>query len=365
MSASTGEPMEYAANGRRHIGLLLAADGDPRAAVVLLPDWRGQSDLALDHAAFVRGLGCCVVVADLYGDGFNPDSPDQVGPLVQRLVEHRDEGAAALAACVAALRERVPAGTPVVVLGYSAGGMIALDYGRSGGDVAGIVLCSALLKTAADGMGTKIAAPVLVLQGTRDQVSPMETIAAVIAEMDDAGNDVRLELFSQTHHAFDNPDAGTDPTARLVYSEVSAARARRAIAAFVDEVSGRSPQQSGPVVVPVLRTFSGPEARRFYLDFLGFTLDWEHRFEDGLPLYQQVSGEGCVLHLSEHHGDATPGSTVRIEVADVRRLQRRLADSPVYPLRPGVSEEAWGDDLVVPDPFGNRLVFHTPRRATP
>ena len=118
---------------------------------------------------------------------------------------------------------------------------------------------------------------------------------------------------------------------------------------------------AGPTTVPILRTFPGEEARRFYLDFLGFRLDWEHRFGEGMPLYQQVSREGCVLHLSEHHGDATPGSAVRIEIADVRTLQRELVESTVYPLRIGLSEQPWGDDLVMPDPFGNRIIFHTAR----
>lgn len=116
-----------------------------------------------------------------------------------------------------------------------------------------------------------------------------------------------------------------------------------------------------PVTIPILRTFPGQEARRFYVDFLGFAVDWEHRFGEGMPLYQQVSREGCVLHLSEHHGDATPGSSVRIEISDVRRLQRDLVDSLVYPLRIGLDRHPWGDDLAVPDPFGNRIIFHTPR----
>lgn len=230
--------LDYTAGAQRYRGVLLGAgDEAPRAAVVLLPDWRGQSPLARDHAGYLIGLGCIVAIADLYGDGFNPDSPDQVGPMVQRLLENRKQGVEALAACVARLREEVPADTPVVCLGYSAGGMIALDYGRSGGDVAGIVLCSALLKTAAEGMDTRIRAPVLILQGTQDQVSPMQTIAAVVAEMDAACNDVRVVLHSQTHHAFDNPQAGTDPRARLVYSPVAARRAQRAIAEFLTEVA--------------------------------------------------------------------------------------------------------------------------------
>ncbi|MFC6713246.1 glyoxalase superfamily protein [Branchiibius cervicis] len=117
------------------------------------------------------------------------------------------------------------------------------------------------------------------------------------------------------------------------------------------------------VVVPILRVFPGGEATRFYRDFLGFTIDWEHRFEPGLPLYLQVSRAGCVLHLSEHHGDAAPGSALRIEVDDVDALQRQVRDSDVYPLRIGLDRQPWGDDLQIPDPFGNRLIFHTPRRS--
>lgn len=118
-----------------------------------------------------------------------------------------------------------------------------------------------------------------------------------------------------------------------------------------------------PVTIPILRTFPGGEARRFYVDFLGFIVDWEHRFEAGMPLYQQVTRGACVLHLSEHHGDATPGSAVRIEIPDVRTLQKQLVDSPVYPLRIGLGTEPWGEDLEIPDPFGNRIIFHTPRSA--
>ncbi|HTD59406.1 MAG TPA: alpha/beta fold hydrolase [Gemmatimonadaceae bacterium] len=238
MSSTTETEFNYAVGDKRYRGLVLRrTDGKPKAAVVLLPDWRGQSPLAREHAKHLVALGCMTVIGDLYGEGFSPDSPDKVGPMVKNLMDHREQGVAALAACVARLRQEVPVDTPVLCLGYSAGGMVVLDYGRSGADVAGLILCSALLKTAATGMDTRIRPPVLVLQGTQDQVSPMETIAAVIAEMDRAGNDVRFELYTQTHHAFDNPDAGRDPNARLVYSPTSARRAAVAIASFVTEVT--------------------------------------------------------------------------------------------------------------------------------
>ena len=238
MSKLTGVPFTYAANGKSYRGQLVdAPQSPPRAAIVLLPDWRGQSALALDHARFFQHLGCCVVIGDLYGDGFSPTNPDDVGPMVRRLLDNRQEGVSALGACVTALRRSLPAPCPVVCLGYSAGGMVVLDYGRSGADVAGLITCSALLKTADAGMGTRIAAPLLIIQGTEDQVSPMVTIGEVIAEMDATKNDARFLLMSQTHHAFDNPEVGTDTSARLVYSASSAARARAAIESFVREVS--------------------------------------------------------------------------------------------------------------------------------
>ena len=40
---------------------------------------------------------------------------------------------------------------------------------------------------------------------------------------------------------------------------------------------------------PILRIFDAAKANEFYIDFLGFKVDWQHRFEDGLPLYMQIS----------------------------------------------------------------------------
>ena len=68
---------------------------------------------------------------------------------------------------------------------------------------------------------------------------------------------------------------------------------------------------------PILRIFDEAKAREFYLGFLGFELVFEHRFEPGLPLYMGVRRDGCTLHLSEHHGDASPGAAMGIEVNDI------------------------------------------------
>lgn len=111
-------------------------------------------------------------------------------------------------------------------------------------------------------------------------------------------------------------------------------------------------------ITPILRIFDEAKAREFYVDFLGFQVDWEHRFEPGLPLYLQVSRDECVLHLSEHHGDACPGAAMRIQTTDIETFHAELIARHYGYARPGLEETPWGSrDLTVRDPFGNRLTF--------
>jgi uncharacterized glyoxalase superfamily protein PhnB len=110
--------------------------------------------------------------------------------------------------------------------------------------------------------------------------------------------------------------------------------------------------------IPILRIFSVEKAKEFYLDFLGFTIDWEHRFGDNTPLYAQVSRGGLKLHLSEHHGDACPGSTVFVWMRGIAEYHRELVakDYPYY--KPGLEDAPWDAKVMqVTDPFGNRLRF--------
>ncbi|MGN6102103.1 MAG: glyoxalase superfamily protein [Devosia sp.] len=110
--------------------------------------------------------------------------------------------------------------------------------------------------------------------------------------------------------------------------------------------------------VPILRSFDEAKAREFYLGFLGFNLDWEHRFEPGLPLYMQVSRGGAVLHISEHHGDGSPNSLVRLEIVGLREFHAELIEKRYKNNRPGLETPEWGGlEMTVVDPVYNRLIF--------
>jgi len=116
--------------------------------------------------------------------------------------------------------------------------------------------------------------------------------------------------------------------------------------------------------IPILRMFDTSKAREFYLDFLGFKVDFEHRFEPDLPLYMSISLGGVVLHLSEHHGDCAPGGRVIIETTGLAVYQAGLLAKRYGYARPGLQRQPWGaTTMTVTDPFHNWLVF-SEREAT-
>lgn len=109
-------------------------------------------------------------------------------------------------------------------------------------------------------------------------------------------------------------------------------------------------------VIPVLRIFGGDRAFAFYTDYLGFQWDWPETFGDHEPIYAQVSRGGAKLHLSEHHGDASPGAAVVLISPDVNALEAQLRRHPST-VHPVVETADWGLSLTVQDPFNNRLTF--------
>ena len=117
-------------------------------------------------------------------------------------------------------------------------------------------------------------------------------------------------------------------------------------------------------VVPVLRIFDIAKADEFYLGFLGFKVDWEHRFDENAPLYRQISRGSLILHLSEHHGDGSPGVHIRVMMRGVEALQRELVAKNYRYMRPGLETMPWGMiETGAIDPFGNQIRFCEPVEA--
>ncbi len=110
--------------------------------------------------------------------------------------------------------------------------------------------------------------------------------------------------------------------------------------------------------IPILRISSPEKAKEFYVEYLGFRLQWEHRFAEDLSLYMAIARDGCILHLSEHHGDGSPGSAIRIQVEDIAGFHAQLSAKQYGYARPELVETSWQTrEFSVTDPFLNSLRF--------
>src|SRR5216683_7488215 len=114
-------------------------------------------------------------------------------------------------------------------------------------------------------------------------------------------------------------------------------------------------------VVPALRITDYERSKAFYVNGLGFTVDWEHRFEPHFPVFMSIVRDGMQLYLSEHTGDCQVGGLVHFLIPDVDAWFLEFKSRNV-----GVSEAPNNDlgfrNMTVTDPDGNQLRFMVPAR---
>ena len=105
-------------------------------------------------------------------------------------------------------------------------------------------------------------------------------------------------------------------------------------------------------VCPILRVKSVSESLKYYVQVLGFKIDWQNPDEKN-PFFASVSRGRCHIFLSE--GDqGNPGSWVWIGVEDVDALlsEYRLTGAKVRHLP---TNYEWACEMQVEDPDGNIL----------
>jgi len=111
--------------------------------------------------------------------------------------------------------------------------------------------------------------------------------------------------------------------------------------------------------IPILRIFDVTKAKNFYSGFLGFSVDWEHSLDEKSPVYLQISKSGLILHLTEHHGDCCPGSTVFVWMKGIKEFHASITSFGYGYMRPAIERTFYNSLCVeVTDPFGNRIRFN-------
>lgn len=235
------QAVQWQADGRHYSGFVVWDDAidTPRPGLVMVPNWRGVNDSAVEKAKAVAGRDYVVLVADVYGSDVRPKDNTEAAAAAGPLRADRPELQRRTAAAVDALRAqvgRVPLdGSRIGAIGFCFGGTAVLELVRMGQSLAGVVSLHGGLGTDTPMAADSARTPVLVLNGAADRAVGNDEIAAFGKEMDAAGADWQFVNFSGAVHCFAEADAGNDPTSNCRYDERAATRAYRYLHDFFSE----------------------------------------------------------------------------------------------------------------------------------
>jgi len=183
-----------------------------RPAVLMAPNWMGMTDTAIKRGKLVAGDRYVVFVADMYGQGTRPadfgEAAALANPLRENAVEQRKRIRAAYDAMVKEGNSRNLIDNRRAAIGFCFGGGNVLELARDGADIAAAVSIHGDLKTAQPAKKGAVKARLLVAHGAPDPVAPKADRDAFESEMDAAGANWQMLIFSGIVHAY--TDQGSD-----------------------------------------------------------------------------------------------------------------------------------------------------------
>lgn len=201
-----------------------------RPGVVIYPAYWGPSAHEKDVAEKLAKMGYVAFVADIYGKGIRPDTPQAAGAESAKYA--RDNRPLMLQRALAAfdqLRQSpMVDASKLAAIGYCFGGAPALDLARSGAPLVDIVTFHGALATPHPG-ASKIKGHVLALHGAADPIVNAQAVAAFEKEMTDGGVDWQVVLYGGVMHAFTDNIHPSNPAHGTKYDAVADKRSWQAM----------------------------------------------------------------------------------------------------------------------------------------
>jgi dienelactone hydrolase len=171
----------------------------------------------------------------MYGTDVTGDR-DRVMASITELVGDREKLSQRALAGVSVLASHPRANGKIAAVGYCFGGRTVLELARSGADLAGVISVHGSLEAATAARPGDVKAKILVCHGALDPHIPTEQVTAFIEEMNAAGTDYQLIVYSGAMHGFTH-DVGP-PAPGVAYHASSDKRSFLAIETFLAEILG-------------------------------------------------------------------------------------------------------------------------------
>ena len=201
--ALAGDAVTYSANGETFEGYFAKAEGPAKGLVMIVHDWDGLDGYEQTRANMLAAMGYDAFAVDIYGKGNRPETVDARRAETGRLYADRPLMRARLEAGLAQAQAMASV-SPTVVMGYCFGGAATLELARSGEtqNVVGWASFHGGTQTPEGQAWQPGTAPVIILHGGADQNPSMADIAQLSAELEAAGIQYDVEVYSGAPHAF-------------------------------------------------------------------------------------------------------------------------------------------------------------------
>lgn len=211
-AAPRAEKVSWQDGGKDFDGYLVWDDATDakRPGVLMVPNWWGVNDVAIDKAKTIAGDDYVILLVDMYGREPRPTNAAEAGKAAGAVYAAGDAPRTRSAAALAVLRgagDKAPVDTDRIgAIGFCFGGAIVLELLRSGAELDGAATFHASLDTGKPATAGAIKSPLLVMNGAADGFVPKESVDGFQKEMADAGADWQFVNFGGARHCFAEPD---------------------------------------------------------------------------------------------------------------------------------------------------------------
>jgi dienelactone hydrolase len=207
-----------------------------KPGILILPAWKGISNHSKETAEKLSKLGYYAFIADIYGEGNYPTTPEEAG---KQAGKYKNDYTAYQKRISLALEQLIKSGADannIVIIGYCFGGTGALEAARAGLQIRGVVSFHGGLGKDASRPIKPINTKVLVLHGADDPHVPQKEIELFQKEMKDSNADWQMIYYSNAVHAFTEKEAGNDNSKGAAYNEKADKRSWNHFMLFLDEL---------------------------------------------------------------------------------------------------------------------------------
>ncbi len=211
----------------------------PRPLLLVMPNWLGVTEAAIDRAARMAGDEYIAFVGCMYGEGKTCEGPPTSKVWVEEVAsdptERRARVNAALDTLVSeATRRGIGDPSKKAAVGFCFGGANVLELARSGADIDAVVCVHGDLAGALPARKGDIKAALFILHGTKDPVAPKADRDALEAELDAAEAKWQMLNFGGLLHAF--AEEGINVPGIGVYDPAAARQTYKMIDDFIGNV---------------------------------------------------------------------------------------------------------------------------------